>query len=266
MTPMHEYSHRRGHLGSGEAPPPLLPDVPQFDCASGPELSAETVDDFLKWAGAVPVAEVEVIRERIAHARDDDRLLERLTKELWALPIRDVSRHRLLLSTLGELKNLQAVHTLVKFIWHEGVLVARDDRERHRQPCSFEADGGEMVRARAAEMLSHLGSHEAIDATLDIAARHPSAFVRAAAIDAHMFNAGDSPKAAERLRKCVRPDDLWRVGLPRMTQDMDPEKFEKAVLAFYEQYPEEQPPAPIHHRPPGPDARSWYAPRREREA
>jgi len=217
--------------------------------------------------GRLPsLAQVEVIRERIAHARDDYHLLERLTKELWALPIRDISRHRLLLSTIGELKNPQAVGTLVKFIWHEGEIVARGDHERYSQPCSFEADGGEMLRARAAEMLSYLGSHEAADATLNIATRHPTAFVRAAAIDAHMFNAGDSPEAAAQLRSCVDPNDVWRVGLPRMTRDMDPEKFEKAILAFHAKYPEEQPPAPRHHKPPAPDGRSWYALRREGEA
>src|SRR5205085_82955 len=163
------------------------------------------------------------------------------------LPVRDVSRRRLLISTLGELKNPQAVHTLVKFIWHKGEIVARDDRERHRQPCSFEADGGEMLRARATEMLSHLVVDEAAGATLNIATGHPSAFVRAAAIDAYMFNAGDSPEAAAQLRKCVRPDDHWRVGLPRLTRDMDPAKFEKAVLIFYENYTEERPPSPPHH-------------------
>ena len=261
---MHKISYC-GYGGSEETLPPLLANVPPFDRTSGPNLSTKTIDDFLEWAASVPVAEVEVIRGRIACVCDDDRVLERLSEELWALPVRDVSRHRLLLSILGELKNPRAVRTLVKFIWHEGDITTRDDRERNRRPCSFEADGGDMLRARATEMLSHLGSQEAFDATIDIAVRHPNAFVRAAAIDAHMFNSGDSPEVAERLRKCVQPNDQWRVGLPRMTQDMDPDKFEKAVLAFYEQYPEERPQMPVHCGPPGPEPRSWHATHCEKE-
>src|SRR5436305_2100634 len=115
----------------------------------------------------------------------------------------------------------------------------------------------EKPRRRSTEMLSHLGTDDAAAATLDIAARHPLAVVRAAAIDAHMFNAGDSPEAAAQLIKCLQPHDHWRVGLPRLTRDMDPKKFEKAVLAFYEKYPEERPPIPKRHSPPGPEPRSW---------
>jgi hypothetical protein len=218
------------------------------------------------WAASVPQGEIAVVRERIARSRNSEALLESLSKELMAFPVRDVSRHRLLLSTVGELKNPHAASTLIKFIWHEGTITVHDPQPRTRRACSFETDGDDLLRARAAEMLSHLGSEQAEEATLEIAARHPASFVRAAAIDAHMFNAGDSGKSAAQLRDCIRPDDLWRVGLPRMKRDMDALAFEKAVLTFYQRYPEHHPPAPAHHHAPGPPSRSWHTATRKGEA
>ncbi len=260
-----EYSHHRRNFMNGGAPPLLLADVPSFDRSSGPMLSAETIDEFIQWAAGVPAGEVEVIRERIANAREDENLIDQLTKELWRLPVRDVSRHGLLLSTIGELRDPRAASVLIKFIWYDGEIAPGDDRKRFLHSCSFEADGSEVLRARATEMLSYLSSSEAAEATLEIVARHPSDFVRAAAIDAHMFNAGDSPEAAEQLHKTVREEDRWRVGLPRLTRDVDPEEFERAVLAFYEQYPQERPPAPEQHPQPGPETRSWYSAQHEKE-
>jgi hypothetical protein len=243
-----------------QAPPPLRGNVPDFDRTSGPKLTADTVDAFLTWAARVPRADVDEIRKRIAAAQDDRKLLEALEHELWLLPVRDVGRHRLLISTIGELKSPEAAPILIKFIWYEGEIAVRADRGGHLEPCSFEADGDEILRARAAEMLSHLGSHRAMEATLEIAVSHPVSFVRAAAIDAHMYNAGDTPEAAAQLRGCVPEAEHYRIGLPRLTRDMDPAEFEKAVLSFYHRYPKERPRPPTQSPPPGPSARSWQVP------
>jgi hypothetical protein len=239
---------RNKSLARIEEEPPLLAEVSPFDYNSGPKLSARTVDGFLRWAAFVPVADVDIIRKRIADAREEVDLFETLDKELWSFPVSDVSRHRLLLSTIGELKNPGAVNSLVEFIWHNGEITTRGNVQLNRQPCSFERDGDEILQARATEMLSHLGSAEAAQATLDIAARHPSNLVRAAAIDAFMFNAGDSPAAATQLHNIVRQEDVWRIGLPRLTADVDPVEFEKSVLDFYNRYPSERPPVPHHHK------------------
>jgi len=241
----------------------LRTDVPPFDRTSGPKLYAHTIDEFSTWAARVPRAEVDVIRQRIAEARNNTRLLEALDSELWAFPVRDVARHRSILSVIGELKMPSAVPMLIKFVWHDGEITRRGERGGHLRPCSFEADGEEMLRARAAEMLSYIGSPEATEATLDIAARHSMPFVRAAAIDSHMYNAGDTSEAADQLRACVAPDDHFRIGLPRLTRDMDPAEFERAVVAFYQRHPEERPRQPSQSKPPGPSRRSWQPEREE---
>ena len=246
------------HCTANQRPPSLKTDVSPFDYSSGPQLTSKTINEFLKWAAFVPVSDVEVIRKRIAIASGEVNLAEALGKELFTLPVRDISRHGLLLSAIGELKNLQTVSFLIDFIWYKELLVPFNGQPQFHQACSFETDGDEILRAKATEMLSYIGSREAREATLDIAAKHTSDFVRAAAIDAYMFNSGDSTDAAEQLYNIVQKEDIWRIGLPRLTKNMDPELFEKNVFEFYNKYPEMRPKAPHKCVTPGPEPRSWY--------
>jgi len=107
----------------------------------------------------------------------------------------------------------------------------------------FNYDGG--LRARAAEMLSYIGTHSALDATRDVVHRHPSPEVRIAAIDAYLFQLHDSADARAELQGLVQPDDRKMIGLPRRTRDMDVREFDARLNAFYERYPDERPPAPV---------------------
>lgn len=225
-----------------ETPPKPPPAVSRAEYAAreGPTLTADTVDEFVQWAAGVPVGEVGVIRERIAASSGDQALFDRLIAELWSLPVADVGRHHILLSTLGELRDGRAARELARFVWHQDI-VERPGPEIE-QGCGFEAHPAEVLQARAAEMLSYLSTEEADEETLRIATDHPRAGVRAAAIDAHLFNHDDSAEEVERLRSRVRSEDLPVVGVPRFTRDTDRQEFERAVLEFYEQHPEQRGP------------------------
>lgn len=221
-----------------EPPPPFR--RPVFDPEGGPPLDGDNLDSFIEWAAAVPVAGIEVVRRRIAAAREDRSVFMGLVDRLWQLPTVDVSRHCLLLSVVGELRNPEAVRVLSKFVWYsDEMTVSRP--EAALRDCTFEANGTSRLRARAAEMLAWLSTEQAYESTLQIAVEHPDGFVRAAAVDAYMYNHDDSAAAAEYLRKIVRPADQPLVGLPRWTRDTDPEEFERRVLDFYDRYPEERP-------------------------
>jgi hypothetical protein len=220
--------------------PSPLPPPTELTRRDAPALTADTVDEFLRWAASVPVGEVAVIREYIAAARGDDSLLDRLIAELWTLPVQNVGRHSMLLSTLGELRDGRAASALARFVWHQDLMALSPPEG---QPgCGFEAHPAEALQARAAEMLSYLGTEEAVEETLRIAAEHPRAGVRAAAIDAHLFNHDDSSDELNRLRSRVRAEDQPLVGVPRLTRGSDPQQFERAVRRFYEQYPDQLPP------------------------
>lgn len=93
-------------------------------------------------------------------------------------------------------------------------------------------------------MLSYLGTAEADEETLRVAVEHRSQGVRAAAIDAHLFNHADAPEEASRLRDQVRDTDTPLVGMPRFTRDTSRADFERAVEAYLEQYPSQRPPRP----------------------
>lgn len=88
-------------------PPPFHMAV--FDPKGGPSLNGDDLDSFIEWAATVPVAGLEVVRSRIAAAREDRSVFLKLVDQLWQLPTPDVSRHCLLLSVVGELRNPEAV-------------------------------------------------------------------------------------------------------------------------------------------------------------
>lgn len=221
---------------------PVKPSVTMSELRvpEGPVLAADTVDAFVTWAASVPVGEVRVVRDAIERARGDDELVERLLAELADLPVRDPGRHRVLLSTLGELRDARAVEPLARFIWH-ATLVAP---EQGGDGCGFEASLGEALQARAVEMVSYIGTSEAVEETLRVAVDHPSQGVRAAAIDAHLFNHDDDPDEASRMRERVRDVDAVLVGMPRFTRSTTRADFERAVEAYIDRYPTQRAPRP----------------------
>jgi hypothetical protein len=183
-----------------------------------------------------------------------------LLDALWKLPVLDVGRHRVILSILGELRNERALDRLEEFIWYEGELTPTMPHPHERRSCMFEPSGTEILQSRASEMLSYLATETAARATVRIARDHPKLAVRMAAIDAHLFNHGDSPEVAEELKKTVRATDRPFVGLPRKVRGGDIEQFEKAVFEWYERNPEHRPPPPKLNQNQGnpPNPRSWF--------
>jgi len=76
---------------------------------------------------------------------------------------------------------------------------------------------------------------------LEIAASHPGAEVRIAAIDAYLFNHADSAEAKEGLARIVRAEERKLIGIPRFKRGMDVSQFDQLVTDFYRRYPEEMP-------------------------
>lgn len=255
---MSEHFSSRSNRESTRNDPPRLGNPPPFDLLSGPRLSCETGDEFIMWAASVPISHLDVIRQRISKCHGDDKIVDWLLDELWKLPVMDVSRHGVILSILGELRNERAQDSLEKFIWYERELTTSAPHSEDRRPCMFESSGTELLQSRAVEMLSYLATKGAAKATLKIARSHPKLAVRAAAIDSHMFNHGDSREVAVELRKVVRASDRALVGLPRKVRGGDVKEFERAVFDWYERNPEHRPPRPKHNQDYPPRPRSWF--------
>jgi HEAT repeat protein len=208
-----------------------------------PALRADTIDEFLAKVGGTPRSQISTVQNAIARSKADSEMVVALTKRLLVTPVTDVNRHLMILSILGELKDPSTIPALREFIWSDRPLVPTVPVETRsgRGTSYFNHDGA--LRARAAEMLSFIGTREADEAILEIAWKHSGAEVRIAAIDAYLFNHSDSADAKEELIKRVRPEERKLVGLPRFKQGMDRAEFDRRVLDFYRLYPEEMPQA-----------------------
>ena len=71
--------------------------------------------------------------------------------------------------------------------------------------------------------------------------------LRIAAMDAYLWNHGDTDAAKARLTNIVAKDEVKFVGLPRKTAHMTEaarKDFDQRVTGFYKTYPEELPPPP----------------------
>jgi hypothetical protein len=208
-------------------------------------LTADSVDAFLRWVASTPVSNAGVVQDAVSAARGDDEVVRVLTVNLLDLPVRDIGRHLMLLSIIGEMRRPEFLGPLVRFVGlaEESVVPQRSD-EPGDGVCTSYLDAAAALQSRAVEMLAHLRTAEAFQAVLALASQHESRPVRLAALDAFAFNNDDSPDAIECARAAARPSESKMVGVPRRTRDSDPREFEARVLAFYEQYPEERPPAP----------------------
>jgi hypothetical protein len=211
-------------------------------------LSPDTVEAFIAWVAEVPVAQAQLIRDQVAQSAADVQVVDALTKALFQLPAKDFGRHLLILSVLGETRNPRLVGPLTRFIWLPGEAITPplpaqlgDLKGKERDATLL--DTGPILQARAVEMLAYLQIPEAIDQTLNVAAEHPSKVVRVAAIDAYLFNHENDGEAFDRVRRAVREEEQIFVGLPHRSRSMDPAMFDAEVRAFYEQYPEQRPPA-----------------------
>jgi hypothetical protein len=238
-------------------PPPF--DTAMIQRAPPAQLDAHSIDAFVRWVAATPVSNAQAVRDAVAAARTDDEAARALIASFLDLPVRDIGRHQLLVSIIGEMRRPEFAEPLVRFIELPSDSIVRDvSADLMGGAYISHLDAAALLKARAVEMLAYLRTAEALQAVLTFASNHDSRAVRLAALDAYTYNHEDSPDAIDRARAAARPDETKLVGLPRLTRDSDPTRFAARIAAFYEQYPEERPPTPhiagkrVHERSPGP--------------
>jgi len=87
----------------------------------------------------------------------------------------------------------------------------------------------DIVRSRAIRGITYLRTSEALKETIHVIKTHPSRAVRIEAIEAYMWNLGDSEAAAATLYR-VAPEVLRRyITRPRFYRGMDPTEFDIRV-------------------------------------
>jgi hypothetical protein len=109
---------RRQPPTSNDSSPPKLP-APVGSVRPPVALTLETADEFLRWVAMVPISQKQTIRQQIAAAAADSRVVDALTNRLLKFPVTDHTRHLMILSTLGEIRSPRAIPSLKQFIWYD---------------------------------------------------------------------------------------------------------------------------------------------------
>jgi hypothetical protein len=122
--------------------------------------------------------------------------------------------------------------------------------EKAPEPDSLGAEGLsavdllEMLQSKAVECEAFVRSPRADSLVLHVIRSHPSEAVRAAAIDAYLFNHGDTPATKEQLRRILSGDDRPAVDKVRRADARSPAAFDSSLTRFYRLHPDQVAPAP----------------------
>ncbi|MGH8583925.1 MAG: hypothetical protein ACREWG_14315, partial [Gammaproteobacteria bacterium] len=156
-----------GCASNAPAPTSSADDPPKATSPSLPAtitvipLTVNSVDEFLTNVATIPHSQTDAIRKEISRVAMDPQIVDALAKRLLALPVKDIDRHLMILATLGEMRNPEAIKPLVQFIWSGQPLVVDPNpgQDGHTGSSFFNHAGA--LKARAAEMLAYIGTKEA---------------------------------------------------------------------------------------------------------
>jgi hypothetical protein len=210
--------------------------------ASGEAARAQAAA-FIEWASLSTPAEQEDARRALAAASDNDDIARAFFDAALAAEKIDHSRALVALSLLGEMRNRAAEAWLVDFIRRPlpqgGTLV---DGEIIEQTALA------TLQAKAIDGLAYLNTESANGEVLRAVAEHPSRIVRAEAIDAYLWNHGDSQEARETLRHYVRKGEEIFLDRVRRGHGESAQSFNRKLATYLKVHPEAMPPLPEHHR------------------
>jgi hypothetical protein len=234
--------------GKKEAKLPTVTFTPLAEQTPIP-LGVSTVDQFVEWVATMPASQVDDVKAQIAAVKSDPKVVDAVAAGLSFRTPGSYGRQLIYLSILGEMQNERALGPLESYLNSRDCLVFEERRAVRLPPLNPPKtsmfDGCAGLKARAAAMISHLNSRAATAVVLNAINEHPSRTVRLSAIDAYLYNAGDSPEAIATAKQRARPDEVKFVGLPRLSSDTNRQDFEARLMRFYAEYPDEQAPQPI---------------------
>jgi hypothetical protein len=218
-------------------PPPL---------AGSGEAARQSVRAFIGWAGFSTVSERADGRKMMEAARDNLDVAKALHDELVESQKKDHSRALLVLAILGEMRSPYGEKVLRDFV-------------QLSLPESGTEAGGEIVertalatlQAKAIAGLAYLRSTTADEQVLRAIAEHPSRIVRAEAVDAYLWNHGDSAEARAVAARYVRKGEEIFLDRVRREEGESGETFNRKLGNYLKTHPEVFPSEPTpSNRPP----------------
>jgi len=206
-------------------------------------LDATTLEQFAKWASTASPRQTDDIIRQIELVTDKPAVIDAIASHLSFASTTTVDDQLTYLSILGQLKHDRATIPLEKYVYSLDCLVFEELRDVQgtaiNRSMTSMLDVCAMVKAHAVNMIAYIDSATAQQVVLGAIARHPSRFVRISAMNAFLFNSGDSAIALDTVRRYARVDEQIFVGLPRLDSTISLQEFNQKVHQFYIDHPEQ---------------------------
>jgi hypothetical protein len=200
------------------------------------------VEKFVDWVATMPSTQVDDVKKQLALVRSDPKVVDAIAGKLSFSNPGSYGRQLIYLSMLGEMKNERALSPLQEYLNSRDCLVFEERLVAHPPaggPRKSFLDACAGLKSAAAKMIAYLNSPAAQNVILKTISEHASRTVRLSAIDAYLYNNGDSVEAVAKVRQYVRPEELMFVGLPRLSPETDRADFGTRLARFYREHPGE---------------------------
>lgn len=213
----------------------------QYQMHAPPALaSAGQVAPFLDWAGASHADERADVHAVIAASANRPEVVQALIDEVERVQAVDLSRALLALAMLGETRTAAAEAYFTEFAWRPlpqtGTVVEGEILEQTQAA---------QLQAKAIDGLAYRNTDSANQQVMAIIAKHPSRIVRAEAINAYLWNRGDSDEARQALAHVVRKDEQVFLDRVRRVPGEPASVFNAKLARFLQRHPELTPPVPV---------------------
>jgi hypothetical protein len=206
-------------------------------------LSVSTIDKFAFWVLTMNSTQVDDVTKQIALVATDDSIVDGVAARLSFTNPGSVDHQLVYLSVLGQMKNGRAIAPLRDYVYSSQCPVFEQiNQVKGGSLNSSILDTCAMLKSHAINMISHINTSAAHHVVLQAVSDHPSKALRISAIDAFLYNAGDSPAAIQLVGRYVRPKERIFIGLPRLDPATSLKEFDQRVARFYREYPEQLPP------------------------
>jgi hypothetical protein len=219
----------------GQVKPPIL-------SSSGEGLQS-SVAAYINWAAASTQRDRETVRRGLAEVKGNRQIGEAFCEYARRARFTDHSRALVTLGLLGEMKGAAGEACFREFLAMplptQGTVVEGEIVERTALA---------SLQAKAVDGLAYLRTPQADEEVLRLAREHPSRVVRAEAINAYLWNHGDSEEAKQALRKRAREDEAIFVDRVRWNTGEKAESFNRKLEVFLKAHPDAIAPAPTKRK------------------
>jgi hypothetical protein len=170
--------------------------------------------------------QMNIIYEAILILREHPFIVQALVNHYYSTPKENFHQRLLTLKVVGELQRFDAFDFLRDIVWGPLPAISQGPADRITA-----REYEEMIQSKAVQGLAYLRNEEgrprteAAQETIRVIKEHPSQAVQIVAIDAYMWNHGDTKDAAATLYETLPEEFHKYVERPRFHKGMNQKVF-----------------------------------------